>query len=149
VSEGQKTLGVLIGINVLVFAAWQIPMLRPFMHRHFTHTPGSGKSYTLLTSAFSHQELWHLGFNMVGLYSFGKAVHHILGTEQFLSFYLSSAILSGLASHHMKLLLRNTRPLVPSLGASGALFGLLGLSAYLFPETHVSLIFLPMIPISI
>lgn len=51
-SEGRRAGWALCAVNVAVWAAWQIPRLRPFMHMHFAHNPLSGKTYTMFTSIF-------------------------------------------------------------------------------------------------
>ncbi|KAI8985303.1 hypothetical protein BDB01DRAFT_721506 [Pilobolus umbonatus] len=148
-TEAEKTLAGLIGINTLVFACWQIPRLAPFMSKWFMHLPGGRRNITLLTSCFSHQEFFHFTFNMVGLWSFGQFVHDYVGREQFLAMYLSSGIMANVVSHNMSLFLRNSRPLLPGLGASGAVYGLLAATAVIQPSASISLIFLPMVPIQL
>lgn len=148
-SESEKTLAGLIAINTVVFACWQIPRLKPFMSKWFMHLPGSRQNVTLLTSCFSHQELFHFALNMVGLWSFGKVVHDALGREQFVAMYLSAGIGANVVSHVCSLALRNARPLLPSLGASGAIYGLLASTAVMYPDSSISLILLPMIPIKL
>ena len=51
-SEGRRAGYGIAAVNVGVWVAWQIPILRPFMMAHFTHQPLSGKTYTMLTSMF-------------------------------------------------------------------------------------------------
>lgn len=148
-SESEKTLAGIIAINTVVFACWQVPRLAPFMSRWFLHLPGSRQNITLLTSCFSHQEFFHFTLNMVGLWSFGKVIHDTLGMEQFLAMYLSAGIGANVVSHMCSLALRNSRPLIPSLGASGAIYGLVASTAVLHPNSSISLIFLPMIPIKL
>jgi membrane associated rhomboid family serine protease len=148
-SEAEKTLTGLIAINTVVFACWQIPRLAPFMSKWFLHLPGSRQNVTLLTSCFSHQEFFHFALNMVGLWSFGRVVHDALGREQFVAMYLSAGIGANVVSHVCSLALRNARPLLPSLGASGAIYGLLASTAAMYPNSSISLIFLPMIPIKL
>ena len=55
-SDGERVGVGLIAANTIVFLAWQIPLpaMRFFMVKHFMHHPLSGRSYTLLTSVFSH-----------------------------------------------------------------------------------------------
>jgi rhomboid-like protein len=55
-SDGERAAIGLVAVNTLVFLAWQIPLpaARFFMVKHFMHHPLSGRSYTLLTSVFSH-----------------------------------------------------------------------------------------------
>jgi membrane associated rhomboid family serine protease len=148
-SEAQKTMAGLIGINLLVFGAWKVRGLQPFMTRYFTHNPASGRSITLFTSCFSHRDLLHLTFNMVGLWSFGPLIHDVLGREQFVAMYLSLGISANVMSHVISLALRHSRPIAPSLGASGSLYGLLTGTALLYPNSSVFIAFLPMIPIRI
>src|SRR6266542_1727144 len=81
-SDSTKTIAVLIGINTFIFGMWQIPHLKPVMNRYFVHNPLSGRSFTLLTSVFSHEAFWHYSFNMLALYSFGDLVYRIFGKEQ-------------------------------------------------------------------
>lgn len=147
-SEAEKTLWSLIGINVAIFGCWQIPRLMPFMMKWFTHNPAvPGRSITMVTSVFSHQEGFHLALNMVGLYSFGMVIHQHMGREQFVASYLATGIGANVVSHVLSLATRRFRPVMPGLGASGAIYGLLAGTAVLYPNSSVSLIFLPFIPI--
>lgn len=148
-SEAEKTVAALIGLNLLVFGAWKVRGLQPFMTRYFMHNPGSGRSITLITSCFSHRDLIHLTFNMVGLWSFGPLIHDVLGREQFVAMYLSMGIGANVISHVTSLALRHTRPMAPSLGTSGSLYGLLTSTALIFPNSSVFIVFLPIIPIRI
>ncbi|CEG63947.1 hypothetical protein RMATCC62417_01010 [Rhizopus microsporus] len=148
-TESEKTLSVLIALNSLVFIGWQIPRFMPFMSQWFLHLPGTKRNLTLLTSCFSHQEFFHFALNMVGLWSFGRVVHDTFGREQFLAMYLSAGVGANVVSHACSLALRNSRPLLPSLGASGAIYGLVASTAILHPNSSISLIFLPMIPIKL
>ncbi|KAG2221178.1 hypothetical protein INT45_007755 [Circinella minor] len=147
-TDAERTLWALIGINLTVFGFWQFPRMLPFMTKWFTHNPASkNSSITLVTSCFSHQEIFHLMLNMMGLYSFGMVIHQHLGREQFLASYLGMGIGANVASHVLSIATRRYRPIMPSLGASGAIYGLLAGTAYLYPNSSVSLIFLPFIPI--
>lgn len=58
-----------------------------------------GQIWRILTSAFCHDRsgLWHILFNMLGLIWFGITLEHMYGDREFLLFYLTAAILSGLA----------------------------------------------------
>lgn len=79
-----------------------------------------GAWWQLLTSAFTHVEIWHVAMNMFALFVFGPALEGIVGRARFLAIYL----VSGLASSVMVLFLAS--PDSSTVGASGALFGLLG-----------------------
>ncbi|MEV8393304.1 MULTISPECIES: rhomboid family intramembrane serine protease [unclassified Streptomyces] len=84
-----------------------------------------GEWYRLVTAMFLHQEIWHIAFNMLGLWWLGGPLEAALGRVRFLALYL----LSGLAGSALTYLL--AAPNQPSLGASGAIFGLLGATVVL------------------
>ncbi|CEP12348.1 hypothetical protein [Parasitella parasitica] len=149
--ESEKTLSALMAIHIAVFACWRIPALQKYMTRYFVHNPAAanGRQLTLLTSCFSQRTLVHLAVNMVGLWSLGPILHDILGREQFVALYLSLVVGANVLSHQMQLLLRHVRPIVPSMGASGALYGLLTGTAYLYPDSVAFIAFLPWIPFKI
>jgi membrane associated rhomboid family serine protease len=83
----------------------------------------SGEYYRLITSAFLHGSILHIALNMYALYLFGPPVEAALGRVRFLALYLLSALGGSAVSYAF------ANPATPSLGASGAVFGLLG--AYL------------------
>ncbi|KAG9292989.1 hypothetical protein G9A89_016351 [Geosiphon pyriformis] len=124
-SDSQKTMGGIIIVNAIVYGMWQLKSLHPLMNRYFLHNPLSGRSLTLLTSVFSHHAFWHLGLNMMALYSLGSVVHNSMGREQFLAFYITSGIWSSLVSHILSLKFSPLARIIPSLGASGAIFACL------------------------
>lgn len=143
--ESQKTVYSIIAANSAIFLAWKIPAFSPYLNRYFLHSINS-HPVSMLGSVFSHKSLMHLGFNMLALNSFGPFLHERMGREQFLAFYISAGMSSSIVSHLYKSLRWN---FIPSLGASGAIFGLVGACAH-YPELKVSLILLPIhsIPIS-
>ncbi|MFI6583335.1 rhomboid family intramembrane serine protease [Embleya sp. NPDC050493] len=79
-----------------------------------------GQWYRLLTAAFLHQQVWHIGLNMVGLWMLGPPLEAALGRTRFVALYLVSAF-GGTALSYLI-----ADPRQGSLGASGALFGLFG-----------------------
>jgi membrane associated rhomboid family serine protease len=79
-----------------------------------------GAWWQLLTSAFTHVEIWHVAMNMFALFIFGPALEGIIGRARFLAVYL----VSGIASSVVVLFLAGADS--STVGASGALFGLLG-----------------------
>jgi len=93
-----------------------------------------GQIWRILTSAFCHDRngLMHILFNMLGLIWFGIALEYMYGSREFLLFYLTAAILSGLAYIGLDLW---TGDSIPAIGASGAVMGVLMLYACHYP-TH-------------
>ncbi|MGV8970056.1 MAG: rhomboid family intramembrane serine protease [Microbacteriaceae bacterium] len=76
--------------------------------------------WTMITSMFIHSGVFHVGLNMLALYLFGPVLESLLGRARFIALYL----LSGFGGSVAVLLLSD--PLSGVLGASGAIFGLLG-----------------------
>ncbi|MEV6163600.1 rhomboid family intramembrane serine protease [Streptomyces sp. NPDC052052] len=126
---------ILLGINVAVFiAVWANSALIDdlmLIGRATFHYGGplegvaEGQWYRLVTSMFLHQQVWHILFNMLGLWWLGGPLEAALGRARYLSLYL----LSGLAGSALTYWL--AAPVQGSLGASGAIFGLLGATAVL------------------
>ena len=91
---------------------------------------------TLLTSMFMHGGLMHLFGNMLYLYIFGDNIENRIGHRRYLIFYLICGLLASLA-HVLTSAALNANLLIPSLGASGAISGVLGGYLLLFPQRRV------------
>jgi len=142
-SEADRLFAQILAANVAVFLAWRVPALAPFMTRYFTANPASRSvCVPMVLSAFSHYSFLHLACNMFVLHGFMQPIIDILGKEQFVGFYLSSAVVSSFVSHLHKVA---TSRAGMSLGASGAVLGILGLYGTAMPEARLQIIFLPMI----
>jgi membrane associated rhomboid family serine protease len=154
---------ILIAINVLVFSCqsvdpgftygysmipWEItrgvdlvePQLVEMQGQvvEIPQAPGPPIIYlTLFTSMFMHGGLMHIGGNMLYLWIFGDNVEHRFGHLWFLLFYL----ISGLAASFAQILV-NPDGVIPNLGASGAIFGVLGAYLVLFPRNQVKVVVL-------
>ncbi|MFB7527740.1 rhomboid family intramembrane serine protease [Streptomyces sp. NPDC056178] len=126
---------ILIGINVAVFIVVYVKgsLLQDLTlfgraNLYYGGPPegvAEGQWYRLVTSMFLHQEVWHIAFNMLGLWWLGGPLEAALGRARYLALYL----LSGLAGSALTYWL--AAPNQSSLGASGAIFGLLGATAVL------------------
>ena len=101
--------------------------------------------WTFLTSIFMHANFFHLFVNMLSLVFIGGLIQKILGPKRYIWFYLISGIVGGLFFVLFYLISGNTTN-VPAVGASGALFGLIGLLMLLTPNLPVYIMFIP-IPI--
>lgn len=78
-----------------------------------------GQWWRLVSSMFLHGSIWHLGFNMLALWQVGRLTERIFGSSRFVALYLLAGVSGSLAS-----VLWN--PHVNSVGASGAIFGVIG-----------------------
>lgn len=94
---------------------------------------------TLLTSMFMHGSIAHILGNMLFLWIFGDNVEDYLGHGRYLGFYLVSGLLAS-GAHVASTYAFGGNPLVPSLGASGAISGVLGGYILLFPKRRVTVI---------
>jgi len=136
----------LIGMNVLVFL--HEINLSNLQLEHFFQlyavipqeltTNWFGEWTTLFTSQFLHGGWLHLISNMVYLWVFGNNIEDRLGHFKYLLFYLTCGFLAALCQWFI-----NTNSVVPSLGASGAIAGVLGAYLIWFPQSRITtLIFL-------
>ena len=133
-NHGYEATQVLIGINIVAFLASGpsaltfsgVPVGSTLVNDGFLSGPTisiSHQYYRLLTSGFLHENFIHIGFNMYMLYVLGRMLEPGIGRLRFLTIYFT-ALLAG--SFGVLLLTPNAQ----SIGASGAIFGLLG-AAYI------------------
>ena len=128
--DGSRVTMVLVGINVLVFLiGLGVPRLdirfgnvALALGPDLTHLVGvaAGQYYRLLTAAFLHAGIFHVLFNMFALVQIGPVLEGALGRLRFIALYLLSALGGSVAAYLF------ANPAQPSVGASGAIFGLFG-----------------------
>jgi membrane associated rhomboid family serine protease len=120
---------------------------------HTVQDPASGESFvepglgptpisvylTLLVSMFMHGGIAHIAGNMLYLWIFGDNIENALGHVRYLIFYLVCGVLASLA-HVFTTAATGGNMLVPSLGASGAISGVLGGYVLLFPGARVRML---------
>ena len=152
----------LIIINIIMFIATYI--IGDVMYEKFAlfffESP-LFKPYQLVTHMFMHGDMWHILFNMYSLFLFGCVLEHIWGGKKFLLFYLVTGI--GAALIHSGVMYLEASALesaiengnvmanidltqiysTPTVGASGAIYGLLLAYGMLFPNNVMQLIFPP------
>ena len=107
------------------------------------NVPGLGRTpipvyLTLLTSMFMHGGLMHLAGNMWFLWIFGDNIEQDLGHVRYLVFYLLTGLLASLT--HVFLNASGPNSMIPSLGASGAISGVMGAYLVLHPRRRVTVI---------
>ncbi len=104
--------------------------------------------FTLLSAMFLHGGIAHIAGNMLFLWIFGDAVEDFLGHVRYVIFYLLCGVLASLA-HVAVTLAFGSDAMVPSLGASGAISGVLGGYILQFPQRRVTVLlfrFLTQVP---
>lgn len=96
--------------------------------------------WQIITYAFLHGSTTHLLFNMFGVYMFGSDLERVWGSRRYLTFYMVSAIAAAIAQQIVSSL---SGAVYPTVGASGAVFGLLLGFAMVFPRRMVVPLFPP------
>ncbi len=121
---------LLILINILVFF---LELRQPDIMRDYGIIPDRFHFSSLLTSLFIHGGWLHIVGNMWFLWIFGPAIEDLLGHSRFLIFYL----LCGVAAGFTHILLNPFSP-VPTIGASGAIAGVMGAYLVKFPRARIN-----------
>ncbi len=149
----------LVAINILMFIATLIN--ENFMVANFAmFYPASPffKPWQILTHMFMHGGFWHIFFNMYSLLMFGSILERSLGPKKFLIFYFvtglgAAALHTGVEWMQARVFIANGAAqayqallMTPTLGASGAIYGVLIGFAMLYPQAQLMLIF-PPIPV--
>jgi membrane associated rhomboid family serine protease len=93
---------------------------------------GIPEAVTPITSQFLHAGFAHVAFNMLFLYIFGNNIEEQLGRAKFLLFYLSCGVLAVIAQWFF-----SATSGIPSLGASGAIAGVMGAYILKFPQAKI------------
>jgi membrane associated rhomboid family serine protease len=148
--RSSRIVRIIIGINIAVFLMWFACIYFPggpqFMLDNFLVSWDSltdGRWWTLLTSAFSHNLVLHIFINMFVLRGFGTYMSDVMGTRNFVLFYLLAGM-SGSLAHSLVSNFWMHQPELPALGASGAIAGIILYFSFLFPEEKLLLLgFIP------
>jgi hypothetical protein len=111
---------------------------RDYFINRYGVVPAHLRPVTLLTSLFIHGGWSHIIGNMLFLWAFGKSLEDALGHTKFLSFYLISGVAAGITH-----VIFNLNTTLPTVGASGAIAGVMGAYLIKFPRARIhTLVFL-------
>lgn len=151
----------LIIINAIMLLATYIIGRTPMYKALALFSFGSPffKPWQMVTHMFMHGGFWHFFFNMYTLAVFGTVLENIWGSRKFLVFYFVTGLGAALC-HNLVLHLQISQLMaggsaqaafslmnVPTLGASGAIYGVLLGFAMLYPDAQLRLLFLPFFPL--
>jgi membrane associated rhomboid family serine protease len=150
----STTLKAIIGINVIVFLLEVSPSLKygtliPLFGLTPARVVGELMVWQPVTYMFLHDGFFHIFFNMFALWMFGAELERIWGSRYFLKFYFVTGVGAAVLTVLFSLLpFAFTQPLysVPTIGASGAIYGLLLAYALYFPDRPIYMYFLFPIP---
>jgi membrane associated rhomboid family serine protease len=119
---------------IVYFALWPLTPSGPY-------TGPSFQLWQLVTYAFLHGGLVHLFFNMFALYMFGSELERLFRTRFYLQLYFASVVAAAIC--HLLFTAWIGSPPLPTIGASGGVYGLLLAFAIYFPRRQVMLLFPP------
>lgn len=133
----------ILAANILVFAfQWRFASVEPAASRFYQDwalfpaaVTDGGEYRGLLTSMFLHAGLLHLGGNMLFLWIFGDNLEDQMGHVPFLAFYLACGLLAALAQ-----VATDPHSMIPTVGASGAIAGVMGGYLLMFPRARVDIL---------
>ncbi|MBN2478352.1 rhomboid family intramembrane serine protease [Candidatus Micrarchaeota archaeon] len=130
-------------ILFVIIAVFLLQILMPGITEEFYLDPSTvlQKPWTIVTSMFLHGGLTHLFFNGYALFLFGLILERKIGGNEFIKLYFASGIIAGLV---YVLTVFLGAPAIPALGASGAIYGVLGAVAVLRPDMKIFFFFFPM-----
>lgn len=131
----------IIIINVILFLGTLL-VKEPMYERLALFPLGSYffRPYQLVTHMFMHGGFWHIFFNMYTLFFFGCVLERVWGSKKFLLYYFVTG-LGAAACHLLVLYLQGNTRNIPTVGASGAIYGLLLAYGMLFPNNRLTIIF--------
>ncbi|MGH8687592.1 MAG: rhomboid family intramembrane serine protease [Burkholderiales bacterium] len=139
----------LIVANVLIYLL-ELSGSMPLIELFALWPPSTGSSvgpgfqvWQLVTYAFLHDpRSWlHIGFNMLGLYTFGRDLERLFGAVWYLKYYFASVVSAAVC--HLLITGWLGAHAMPTIGASGGVYGLLLAFGYYFPKRTVILLFPP------
>ncbi len=135
-----KAVKHIILINVLMLVLTYLN--NPLMSKWFALNPITflWKPWQLVTYMFMHGGIGHLFFNMYTLFIFGSVLENVWGTKKFLTFYFVTGIGAALVNIGVQHL---TGSFALTVGASGAIYGILMGYAMLYPDSVLTLLFPP------
>ncbi|WP_309717359.1 rhomboid family intramembrane serine protease [Armatimonas sp.] len=137
----------LLAINTIVFLG-SMSSGEEFI-RQWALVPNDLQLASLLSYAFLHGDIFHLLGNLITLYVIGVHVEEALGNLPYLLAYLAGALVAGLGHAGAVLLFFPGSAGTPMVGASGAIFCVLGLFAVRFWRTRVRLFWIPAVPAAV
>jgi membrane associated rhomboid family serine protease len=131
---------VLVAINVLIYFATtsaantyeNLVLWGPFVN--------AGDWYRLITAGFLHTEIWHIALNGFALFWLGRMIEPALGHARFVAIYFASLLCGSLGVMILS-------PDTPTLGASGAVYGLLGAAIVMARNRNIDLMQSGLVPV--
>ena len=138
--KGRITFG-LIAVCVIIFVIQNLVGLDQFA---FTPATAFSEPWTLVTAMFLHADINHIFFNMFALFIFGIYLEGIVSEKTYLLIFFLSGILGNFGY-----MLTAFDSMIPAVGASGAIYGLIGTLAAMRPKAVVYVGFFYPMPMAV
>ena len=125
----------LLAINIIIFVLSLLPVLGDYIYFYgigYNYSISQGEYWRIVTPMFLHLNFLHLIFNMFSLYLFGPELEQLTGKARFLPIYFLAGLVGNIATYLIYPLTHQ------SLGASGAIYGILGaFGALVYYTKHI------------
>ncbi len=117
---------ILVLINVAVF--FMLTSTSTVLRYAFVPAYAASEPWRMITAMFLHADMNHLFLNMLALFMFGMALETRIGSGRFMLLYLLAGTIANVGY-----MVTASDPTVPAIGASGAVYGIMGASAIIMP----------------
>jgi len=139
-------MGVSANLLAVIAVVFVLQAVIPPLTGAFVFDPALAftQPWRFVTSMFLHADITHIFFNCYALFLFGSMLERKVSARDYLLIYFGAGLVGGMfyyATYAFGMI-----PDIPALGASGAIYGLLGACVFLFP--HVRLLFMGFVPMS-
>ena len=145
-SQGVVFKLIFVNVGIFAFQALFADNLYATILEYFALTPAFVVHrlyvWQIFTYMFLHGNLWHIFFNMYALLIFGIPIEQEWGSRRFLLYYFFTGIGAGISIFLINLIAQGPGYVSPTLGASGAVFGLLLAFGILYPNVELLLFFI-------
>jgi membrane associated rhomboid family serine protease len=135
-TQPPLAIGIIMACGILFLIGGQLPAALAL----WPLESGRFGPWQLISYAFLHGSFGHILFNMFAVWMFGLQIERVWGSRRFAQFYLVCVLAAAVTQLAVQ---QATGSQWPTIGASGAVFGLLLAFGVMFPNTPLMLIFLP------
>lgn len=131
-------------ISSIIFIVFIIQTIVPHFTETFYFLPSNAinEPWRFITSIFLHAGFLHLFLNLYAFILFGSILERKIGSSELIKIFFLSGFFGSLFYYLATII--NINPGLPALGASGAVFGIMGAAAVFFPNLVIFILFIPM-----
>ncbi|KAH1486665.1 hypothetical protein LV164_001241 [Aspergillus fumigatus] len=131
----------IMGANLTIFLLWKFPPAWRMLNRYFISVPFKPHALSIVGNVFSHQQFKHMSLNMLMLWFIGTKLHDDIGRGNFLGLFMAAGAFGSMVSLTGHVL--TGQLMITSLGASGAISGIVAAWCLLHSQEKFTIFFLP------